>query len=79
MKTIDYLKQLSEDEIFTACLSLLNVRIDSRDVDSVIDILLNKVELEDSEDPIGYSDMYPIIKYKINEQFREARLLMEHE
>lgn len=75
MKTLDYLKQLSDIEIFKACVSVLNRDIDCKNVDRVIDKLLDNKEFEDDEENIQYDVMYPIVKDRILEQYYEASFL----
>jgi hypothetical protein len=79
MKTSDFLKNLNDEEIFKACLSILERHTDTRDVDLVIDRLIDRSDLEDLEDPFGYSDLYPIIYDRIKEQYREASLYLDEE
>ena len=79
MKTFDFLKNVSDEEIFKACVYVLEKHTDTRDVDFVIDKLIDRSDLEDLEKPFGYSDLYPIIYDKIKEQYREASLYLEEE
>ena len=79
MKTFDFLKNLTEDDIFKACLSVLERWGETRNVDLVIDKLIDREDLDDLEEPFGYTDLYPIIYDRIKEQYREAYLYLEEE